>query len=135
MRHSIRPLVLSCAWVIASSIPGASFATCLDGQPSVAKEAHESSMVVVGTATEEHLVPDPEDPAGYIFTIYVVQVNEVLKRPAPKSLWLYSENTTARYPMHLGVPNLFFITKTPTDNFVDNCGNSAPIKEAKGVYE
>jgi hypothetical protein len=75
------------------------------------------------------------EPAGYIFTIYVVQVNEVLKRPAPKSLWLYSENTTARYPMHLGVPNLFFITKTPTDNFVDNCGNSAPIKEAKGVYE
>ncbi len=135
MKHSIRPIFLSYAWILASMLPGASFATCLDPQPSVAKEAHDSSMVVVGTATEEHLVPDPEDPAGYIFTIYVVQVNEVLKGPAPKSLWLYSENTTARYPMDLGVPNLLFITKTSMDNFVDNCGHSAPMKEAKGVYE
>lgn len=135
MSRSIRPIAWSFAWMLASLMPGASMATCLDGQPSVAKEAQDSSMVVVGTAKEEHLVPDPDDPAGYVFTIYVVQVNEVLKGPAPKSLWLYSENTTARYPMDLGVPNLLFITKTPMDAFVDNCGNSAPMTKAKSAYD
>ncbi|UPG88185.1 hypothetical protein L2Y96_12220 [Luteibacter aegosomaticola] len=135
MNRPIRPIACSCAWMLVSLMPGATFATCLDAQPSIAKEAHDSSMVVVGTATEEHLVPDPDDPVGYIFTIYVVQVNEVLKGPAPKSLWLYSENTSARYPMDLGVPNLLFIIKTPTDAFVDNCGNSAPMKEAKAAYD
>lgn len=91
-------------------------------------------MVVVGTATEEHNIPDPDDPEGYSYTIYVIKVSEVLKGKAPSSFWLYSENTTARYPMDLGKPHLLFVEQSPNLNYVSSCGNSGPMAESQKAY-
>ncbi|WP_213946977.1 hypothetical protein [Luteibacter sp. dw_328] len=110
-------------------------ATCLDPKLTVAKEAARAALVVVGVAIESHDVPDPEDVDSSIYTIYVVKVTRVLKGRATKPIWLFSENTTSRYPMDIGKPNLLFISKGRGMDFVDNCGNSGPLDEQKREFE
>jgi hypothetical protein len=124
---------MACLGLVAA-MPLVVDAACMDGHPSVTSELKDSTMVVVGTAAEAHNIPDPEDPEGYIYTIYVIKVSEVLKGPAPPSFWLYSENTTARYPMDLGKPHLLFVEQSPNLNYVSSCGNSGPMGESQRAY-
>ncbi|QWT19107.1 hypothetical protein KPL74_15300 [Bacillus sp. NP157] len=133
MIKSKRFIFFGVAGLMLASMSSAK-AACMDGHPSVRSELKDSQMIVVGTATEEHVVPDPDDPEGYIFTIYVIHVSEVLKGPKVDTFWLYSENTTARYPMDLGVPNLLFVETLPDNNYVSSCGNSGPMEERGKVY-
>jgi hypothetical protein len=123
--------------LIASSLTMVSFpcpAVCLDGHPSVAAEAAKSSLVVVGTARESHTVPDVDDPSTSIYTIYVVDIQEVIKGAAQKQIWIFDENSSGRFPMDIGKPNLLFIHHYPSEDVVDSCGNSGPMTEKQNEY-
>jgi len=115
-------------------VAGAS-AACLDGNPKVAEEFAKTPIVMVGTAIESHDVPDDNDDGMSSYTIYIVKAREVIKGKPAKRLWLFSVNTSSRFPMDLNVPYLLFVQHSPDMDFVDSCGNSAPLKEAKDVYE
>jgi len=116
-------------WVASAS------AACLDGNPKVAQEFAKTPIVMVGTAIESHDVPDDNDDGMSSYTIYIVKAQEVIKGKPAKRLWLFSVNTSSRFPMDLNVPYLLFVQHFPDIDFVDSCGNSAPLKEAKGIYE
>jgi hypothetical protein len=136
MRKIIRHL-FACLAVASVGVMGLSFqvyATCLDAKPSVAKEFAKAPLVVVGAATESHNVPDLDDPDGYSYTIYVVKVSKVLKGPATDHVWLFSVNTSSRYPMDIGKPHLLFLTRDLDDYYADDCGNSGPLDEQKKEY-
>ena len=109
--------------------------TCLDPKLTTAKEFAKTPLVVVGVATESQDVPDPEDTSSSIYTIYVVKVTQVFKgHVSKKPIWIFSDNTSARYPMDLGKPNLLFIWHDRGTYFVDNCGNSGPLDEQKKEF-
>jgi len=111
-------------------------ATCLDPKLTVAKEAARAPLVVIGVATASQDVPDPEDVESSIYTIYVVKVTHVFKgHVSKKSIWIFSDNTSARYPMDIGKPDLLFISQGRGTYFVDNCGNSGPLDEQRKEFE
>ena len=82
------------------------------------------------TALEAPLVGG-DQPIGldpYLGANYAIQPLEVLKGSPPQQLTLFSENTTARFPMKVGATYLLFVYEaTDTDPpylHLDSCGNS-----------
>jgi hypothetical protein len=108
--------------------------------PSVPVEFKDAAFVVIGRVLGERRISSAEDPEGYAWTIYDVQVLEAFKGKPPRALHLLSENTTARFPMDKGETYLLFVSRSPSvetagnerlpKDYVDNCGNSATAREA-----
>lgn len=129
------------------SIPVMSHASCMDFSGSVDKPRHaslsgeyaSSKFVILGRATHSRNISSPDDPAGYDWTVYDVEVLTVYKGRPSRSIKLVSPNTTSRFSMDEGKDYLLFIEHStmkeyagkellPND-FVDNCGNSGPASE------
>jgi hypothetical protein len=105
--------------------PAAS-AACLGGHPSVKAEAHDSRLVIVGKVTGSYQIRDPEDPAGFLATLYVVRVVESIRGQATIPLHVWSVNTSSRYPMEVGEQHLLFLNMSDEGFWeVNSCGNSA----------
>ena len=104
-------------------------------RPSVDEEFKSSTVVIVGEVIS---TKDVLEPGGFIKgTFYTVRVAEILKGNPSKRVELYSENSSGRFPMKVGVSYLIF---TYEGNFegiegrrlaIDNCGNSGTLKEAE----
>lgn len=72
----------------------------------------------------------------YMGAYYDVQVLRVFKGMPEGRLRLFSDNSSGRFPMDIGADYLLFIGNDTFDVIgqqldVDNCGNSAPTKEAR----
>jgi hypothetical protein len=133
--HRARAVFRVCSALVGLGA-GMANGTCLDPKLTTAKEFAKAPLVVVGVATESQDVPDPEDTSSSIYTIYVVKVTQVFKgHVSKKPIWIFSDNTSARYPMDVGKPNLLFIWHDRGTYFVDNCGNSGPLDEQKTEFE
>ncbi len=103
-------------------------AFCFAPQLRVSDEYFISDLVLTGMVTASRNIVDPEDPEGWTGTFYTVQVDTVYRGNAPKSLQVYSENSTARFPMEEHKLYVLFIDKGPDKNWtVDNCGNSGVV--------
>jgi hypothetical protein len=103
-------------------------AFCFAPQLRVSDEYFISDLVLTGTITASRNIVDPTDPDGMTGTFYTVQMDKVYRGKAPKSLRVYSENSTARFPMETHKPYLLFLTKDSDRHWVvDNCGNSGQV--------
>ena len=109
--------------------------------PSVAAEFKEAPTVITGRVLDERNISTPDDPEGYEWTIYTIKVLETFKGKLQETIRLSSENTSARFPMDTGKSYLLFVSQSGMaemagqeripEAFVDNCGNSAPVQDAK----
>ena len=106
-------------------------AWCGMGHRTVAQEFSDSGAVIVGSVTtQEQWSHDGEVWDG---TLYTVQVTEVLKGAPTKTINVYSENSSGRFPMDIGTTYLIFAYRGVFENraspewAVDNCGNSTAV--------
>jgi hypothetical protein len=91
------------------------------------KESREAYAVVIGTVVGVKEGPAPlegEDGEG---TVYRLRVEETLRGRRHKSFALFSENTTARFPMKVGRRYLVFVTAHDNIFYASNCGNSGEL--------
>jgi hypothetical protein len=110
--------------------------------PSISVEFQEARFVLLGRVTHQRNIASAEDPDGYDWTIYDVEVLQAFKGGPPRLIQLQSENSSARFPMDQGKTYLLFVTRLPMvehegdetlpQDYVDNCGNSAVLDAADG---
>ena len=119
--------------LIAGGVGAAgSVAAYCDSSPSVAEELTTAPLVFVAR------VRSADEPSNATGTFYTVDVRQRLKGASPATLQLYSENSSGRFPMQVGRDYVLFVSQQQFEHqghrwFVDNCGNSAPLPEAKKV--
>jgi hypothetical protein len=104
-------------------------------RPSVEEEFTNSAVVIVGKVIS---TKDVSESGGFISgTFYSIRVTEVLKGSPPKTVELYSENSSGRFPMEFGTSYLIFAYKDSFERIegkhlaIDNCGNSGTLKQSK----
>lgn len=76
-------------------------------------------------------IPGGLDP--YVGAYYSVTLTRIYKGNPPRQFRVFSENTSARTPLKIGIPLLLFLSRTRAsdtyaragDLIVDACGNSA----------
>jgi hypothetical protein len=125
------------ATLLASALAvaaGPASALCTDGRhPSLPEEFADSDIVATGTARLVRRVVDPSDPEGYVATIHEIQVRKIFRGRIPKRLYVESPNTSGRFPLDAGKTYLLFLQRdaNPAHHFVDNCGHSAPVDDAR----
>jgi hypothetical protein len=109
-------------------------AVCLNGHPSVEQEFRRSSLVFVGRVTAATAVP--ETKSFYEGTRYTVMVKEVFRGRPRRTLTVFSENSSGRFPMDVGVDYLVFLSvRGGEPAMVDTCGNSGPVTETAAAIE
>lgn len=110
---------------------------CLSGRPLLADEFAQTAVAVARVRSARDVQDDPEDPAGISATLYTVEVAERLHGAAPSmptTLVLRSENTSSRFPMTPGQRYLLFIRQGRDGAYyVDACGHSGPLPQARAV--
>ena len=119
--------------------PLAALAWC-ESYPTVAEEFSDSAMVLVGKVTAEEKV----NAAGENYfdgTNYRLTVIDILQGKKIKSLTLFSENSSGRFPMTVGENYLVFASVElglllgyPVFA-VSNCGNSGLLSESQPKLE
>jgi hypothetical protein len=107
------------------------FAACLLGDYSVEAELNRSTAVVLGTVIAERATAGTKNLLEGV--IYTVRVDETLHGDAAKTLELFSENSSGRFPMEKGKTYILFLYRELNRFAVDNCGNSGLITEKKAV--
>jgi hypothetical protein len=135
-----------CGLLLAAllSSPGMASAFCDRGYPdiSLSRELKESEFVIVGRPTSYRRVVDPEDPEGYVATLYRVQVEQVLRGRVPaharrSGLTIYNGNTSARFPFDdpaasgEGKRYLMLVRSGPDGYWVDACGHSGELEKSR----
>ena len=128
-----RTLVVASSVIIGSA--ALAIAYC-ESHPTVEQELKTSAVVFVGKVISAREV-SVESQAVTGGTFYSVAVQEVLKGAPPKTVQLYSENSSGSFSMEVGVQYLVFadygVFEGITGQYpaVNNCGNSAPLSQAK----
>jgi len=103
----------------------ASIAACLQGDYSVEAEFKRSVEVVLAKVISERTVPAaPDDPDSVDGTNYAVRVLETFRGQRRKSLTIYSENSSGRFPMQSGRTYILFLYEQQGRLSADYCGNS-----------
>jgi len=98
------------------------------------KEFREAYVVAIGTVVaEKHVSERP--PFWLAGTSYRFRVDETLRGHRYKTLNLFSENTTGRFPMDIGEKYLVFVTKDRDVFGVSNCGNSTVVSGQSHVVQ
>jgi len=118
------PLILGTAVVAWTST---AFAVCLNGHPSLQQESQGSTTVFVGRVVSEDFTPESKNYLDG--TTYSVQVEEVLRGSPAKTVKVFSENTSGRFPMQVGAAYLIFVYEELDRLKIDNCGNSGELTE------
>ncbi len=126
-------LIVSSALLVAAA---ASAAAYCDSFPTVEQEFKTSALVFVGrvTSAREVRVRSQAVSGG---TFYSVKVVQSLKGSPSKTVELYSENSSGRFPMQVGEQYLIFADYGVFGGMrgrklaINNCGNSAPLAKAQ----
>lgn len=103
--------------------------------PTVEDELKGSAVAVVGTVVKSRNVSDKD---GFVMgTFYSVRVKEVLTGAPSSAVELYSENSSGRFPMKVGIRYLIFAHENSFEGFdgprlaINNCGNSGTVANSK----
>lgn len=135
MKQVILRWFLSAAMAISTPV---AWSYCEGGYPNVtvAEELRQTPLVVVGKAVNRMIVVDPiEDPVGYEAEIFSVEIERVVHGKLPLgikpgfTMAVYNPNTSARFPMSVGVRYLLFV-HNDFGWMIDSCGNSAEMTHA-----
>lgn len=108
-----------------------------DSYPTPADEFGSADYVYLAQVVSARLDrPDPED--GFDGIEYEIEPMKVFKGAPPASLVLYSENTSARFPMEVSGWYIVFVgpertvgfrSPTRTARYLSSCGNSFALNE------
>jgi hypothetical protein len=106
---------------------GAPSAACLLTDYSTRAEYDRSEAVLVGSVLSERQVPadDKEQTLGGM--IYMVKIAETLRGRLGKTVEVFSENSSGRFPMKIGTSYLLFLYRQQGALSADYCGNSGPV--------
>lgn len=133
--RSMKLLGVFAVFVFTSALAGA---FCGNGSPSVEEQFKSSKVVLAGTMIDSRDILDAE---GFVQgTFYSIRVSEVLKGSSGKTVELYSENSSGRFPMESGTEYLIFAYQGAFEGIngprlaVDNCGNSGTLKTSKEAF-
>jgi hypothetical protein len=99
-------------------------AVCLLDDYSVEAEYQRSEAVVLASVASERVVPDPDDPEGFAGIIYTLRVQESFRGTRLKTMEVFSENSSGRFPMEKGKAYILFLYRQEGRLSADNCGNS-----------
>lgn len=119
-------VLLSC---IGAFIPLSSSAYCFQPIPTVACEFLNNSAVFVGTviSTRDEPGRGPADNDGWIYTL---TVQRIFRGPSSKTIEVYTENASGRFPLDIGKQYLLFAWRYHGQLTITNCGNSALASDA-----
>ena len=114
--------------ILATATPAA--AVCLLNEYSVGAEFNRSRIVMVGKVEGARTITDADGLVSGTF--YRLRTTRIFKGSPRRSLPLYSENASGRFPMDLGRAYLLFVYSGVFNDdihslAVDNCGNSARL--------
>jgi len=87
--------------------------------------------VIVGTVVTERVTAETKNLLEGV--TYTVRIDEMLHGHAVKTVELFSENSSGRFPMEKEKAYLLFIYRALDRLAVDNCGNSGLLTEKKAV--
>ncbi len=121
--------IISAVLVLSLSQPA--FAACVLSDYSVRAELDRSSAVIVGTVVSERATGETKNFLEGM--TYTVRVDETLRGLVGKTVELFSENSSGRFPMEKGKTYLLFIYQAIDRLAADNCGNSGLLTEKKSV--
>ncbi|MFY9741271.1 MAG: hypothetical protein WA252_09395 [Candidatus Sulfotelmatobacter sp.] len=106
-------------------------AACVNGHPTVQNEYGFSTFVLIGKVVGSQAVPMSVD--GYFLdgnTFKLVPVR-VFKGNVKRSIVLFSENSSGRFPMQVGKKYLVFAYTDHGRLMINNCGSSNLVSRAK----
>ena len=108
-------------------------AVCLNGHPSITEECAKSQRVIIGKVIEKENIP--ESGNYYEGINYTVRVQEVIKGNPTKTILIFSENSSGRFPMSVGSTYVLFVYYELGRYQVSNCGNSGLMSEKQDVVQ
>jgi hypothetical protein len=133
-RFSIRaPLSPILSILLPLFFSGAASGACLLPDYSTRAEFVRSEAVLVGSILSERNLPGSDEtdtPGG---TFYLVKVLETLRGTPGSAVEIFSENSSGRFPMHIGTSYLLFLYKQQGLLSADYCGNSGPVADKADV--
>jgi hypothetical protein len=131
---TLRPIFLVA--VLVTHLPHAAFAVCLNGNPSIEQEYRDSSAVFTGHVVSAKDVPDFAEPGFLAGTRYVVRVTRVFKGRPGRTITLFTEYSSGRFPMDVGADYLVFLSvRKGEPAAVDYCGNSGLLREKSAALD
>ena len=127
MSLPIRLSLSACALLLTGPF---SLGFCAKPDPSVACEFLNSRVVLVGKVVSVRTVPPHgEELDGWT---YVLSVQEWFRGPHTKTIEVFTENTSGRFPLDIGKTYLLFAYPQGGRFTITNCGNSALLADAEG---
>ena len=112
----------------AFSNPPVTSAYCLVPEIRANGEFFKSDAVFIGTVLSIRETQDTDKDVGGWF--YRLSVEELFRGPALKVITVYTENSSARFPLEKGRKYLLFAYKQSGRLEIYGCGNSALLSEA-----
>jgi hypothetical protein len=103
--------------------------------PGTEEEFKNSAVVILGKVVSSKDVPEPG--AFTRGTLYTIKVAEVFKGTQSKTIKLFSENSSGRFPMKIDASYLIFAYKGVFEGIqgprlaINNVGNSGTVKESE----
>ncbi len=103
-------------------------AVCPQPHPRVCAEFFKSSPVFVGTVVSKRTVPYEGDFLdGWI---YRLRVHRLFRGPTGNFVEVFTENSSARFPLDVGQRYLLFAERYGGRFVIDSCGNSGLLSQA-----
>ena len=94
---------------------------------SVAEEAHAAHSVVVGAASREEYSAEGPGHGWVDGTFYTIRVAETVLGQHSRTVRVFSENSSGRFPLEIGVTYLLFVSRCDGQLYIDAHGNSGPL--------
>lgn len=112
-----------------------SFATavCLKGHRSVAEEYADTENIIIGKVIKKKDIPEVDNYEEG--TNYTVEIQEIIKGNLNKSVIIFSENSSGRFPMSIGKTYILFIYYNVGRYQIDNCGNSGLLSKKEEIIK
>jgi hypothetical protein len=122
------------AMLLVLGVSGA-LAACVLGDYSTRAEFERSSVVAVVRVVSERPVPDQKEQGRFEGTVYTVRVQETLRGRALRTLSVFSENSSGRFPMEEGQTYIVFLDSQSGQLSADPCGNSGLVSGKEAVVD
>jgi hypothetical protein len=116
--------------LIGIFLPCTSFGVCFQPEPTVRCEFLNSDAVFIGTviSTRDEPARGRVDNDGWIYTL---MVERRFRGASSKTIEVYTENASARFPLDNGKRYLLFAFRSQGRLQIIGCGNSALIASAQ----
>jgi hypothetical protein len=108
-------------------LPASAANAACERYPTVAEELAEADYVFVAQVTAARMDRTPDDPEGFDGVEYTVRSLQTFKGDPPEDMVLYSENSTARFPMMVTGWYLVFVGPPYVTGFGDRAGQKRAI--------